>query len=340
MESCNCTFTEVGLESDLGNDAYIEFIVGEEATGCCIGVQIKSGESYVSSDRRTYYLRGDKDHFVYWKSHILPIVGIVFNPSVEKAVWCDITEYLESNPEVIEKGPYRILISSDNEFSRTTFNDFIRHFLKHQVKYREGDNFGRALEYFADVRDVQKCLEGMKALFFFHRNRKATWYYLISSFGGIENKFLRNQLTIYLGHIPGHPDILWYNSNIIDQDIRNYSLSLIEEKFGRKEIELLLELVDELGFARGTIGQWVHAIIDIIPNRNRILKSLAFDEHIHEKVRCDSLMLLIYYVQISSANRCIQLITRYLERFPDSNYKDILLEIANTIKEFGSVSFY
>ena len=84
VESSNCTFTEIHSESDLGLDAYIEFILGEEAAGCCIGVQIKSGKSYVSSDQRTYYLRGDKDHFGYWKSLVLPIAGIVFNPSVGK----------------------------------------------------------------------------------------------------------------------------------------------------------------------------------------------------------------------------------------------------------------
>lgn len=340
MESCNCTFTEVGLGSDLGNDAYIELIWGEEATGCCIGVQIKSGKSYVSSDKKTYYLKGDKEHFIYWKSHILPIAGIVFNPSTENAVWCDITEYLESNSEVIEKGPYRIPISSNNGFSKNTFNDFVGHFLKYQAKYKEGDNFSRALEYFADVNDIQKCLEGMKALFFFHRNRKATWYYLISSFANIESKFLRTQLTIYLAHIPGHPDILWHDRNIINEDTRKYSLSLIKERFRRKEAESLLELVDELGFARATIGQWIHAIIDVIPNRNRILRSIAFDGQIDEKVRCDSLMLLIYYVQTSSTDRCIQLITRYLWKFPDSIYKDILLEMVNIIEEFGFVSFY
>ena len=340
VESCNCTFTEVDLGSDLGFDAYIEFISGEEATGCCIGVQIKSGKSYVSSDQRTYYLRGDKDHFGYWKSHVLPIAGIVFNPLERKAAWCDVTEYLESNSEVIEKGPYQIPISSNDEFGKNTFNDFIRHFLEYQIKYKEGDNFGRALQYFADVRDTQKCFEGMKALFFFHRNWKATWYYLISSFANIENKFLRTKLIICLGHIPGHPDILWFDSNIINEDTRKYALSLIKERFGRKETEFLLELVDELGFARATIGQWVHAIIDVIPNRNRILKSITFDEQIDEKVRCDSLMLLIYYVQISSPERCIQLIKAYLSRFPVSGYADTLLEMAKIIKEFGSVSFY
>ncbi len=340
VESCNSTFVEVSFGSDLGNDAYIEFISGEEATGCCIGAQIKSGASYISSDQQTYYIRGNKEKFAYWKTHILPVAGIVFNPSAEKAVWCDITEYLESNPEAVQKGPYRIPISSNNEFSRNTFCDFLKHFLRYQEQYKSGDNFSRALECFADAENTQNCFDGMKNLFFFHRNRKATWYYLISAFSNIENRFLRSELAICLAHIPGHPDIFWYDGNIIDDPIRKYAISLIKKRFERKEVELLLELVDEMGFARGAIGEWIHSIIDVVPNRNRILELIAYDEKLDEKIRCDSLMLLIYYVQISSAKRCIQLLKAYLDRFPDSAYRDALREMVVAISEFGYVSFY
>jgi len=341
VESCNCTFREIDLSNDIGNDAYIEFVLGEEATGCCIGVQIKSGESYVSNNQQTYYLRADKDHFEYWKSHILPIVGIVFNPLENEAVWCDITEYLENNSETIENGPYQISISADNEFSKNTFHDFIKYFLKYQEKYKKGDNFGRSLEYFADVKNIQKCLEGIKSLFFYHRNRKATWYYFITTFSNIKDEFLRTQLAICLAHIPGHSDIMWHKNNIIDEDIRKYAFSLIKETFGRKEVELLLELIDEEnGFSRGAIGEWIHAIIDIVQNRNHILKSIAFDEHIAEKIRCNSLMLLIYYTQIDSSDRCIQLISNYLGKFPNSEYVGTLVEMINIIKEYGCVDFY
>ena len=340
VESRNSTFNEIAFGNDIGNDAYIEFIFGEEATGCCIGVQIKSGKSYISNDQKIYYLRADKDHFEYWKSHILPIAGIVFNPLEEKAVWCDITEYLENNSEVIEKGPYQIPISADNELSKNTFHDFVKHFLKYQEKYKKGDNFGRSLEYFADVKDIQKCFEGIKSLFFYHRNRKATWYYFITSFSNIKNEFLRTRLAICLAHIPGHPDILWHKNNIINQDTVKYALSLIKEIFGRSEVELLLELVDEQSFGRGAIGEDIHAIIDALPNRKSILKSIAFDEHINEKIRFNSLILLVYYTQINYPHRCIQFISSYLRKFPNSMYKNILVEMINIIEEYGCIDFY
>lgn len=341
VESCNSTFKEIDLSNDIGNDAYIEFILGEEATGCCIGAQIKSGKSYVSNDKRTYYFRTDKDHFEYWKSHILPIVGIVFNPLEKRAVWCDITEYIENNPEVIEKGPYQISVSAGKEFSKNTFHDFIKHFLKYQKRYKKGDNFGRSLEYFADTKDTQRCFEGIKSLFFYHRSRRAIWYYFITSFSNIKNEILRTQLAVCLAYIPGHMDILWHRNNVIDEDTRKYALSLIKERFGRKEVELLLELVDEEnGFSRGSIGEWIHAIIDIIPNRPNILKSIVFDNCTDEKIRYGSLILLIYYIQKDSPDKCIHLISNYLRKFPNSMYADALEETINIIKEYGCVSFY
>ncbi len=341
VESGNCTFREIDLSNDIGNDAYIEFILGEEATGCCIGVQIKSGKSYISNDQKTYYLKADRDHFEYWKSHILPVAGIVFNPSGNRAVWCDIREYIENNSEIIEKGPYQVPISADNEFSKNTFHDFIKYFLRYQEKHKKGDNFGCSLEYFANVKDIQKCFEGIKSLFFYHRNREATWYYFVISFSNIENEFLRAQLAVCLAYVPGHGDIFWHKNNVINEGTRRYALSLIKEKFGRKEVELLLGLVDEEnGFSRGAIGEWVHAIIDVVLNRNSILKSIAFAEHIDEKIRCDSLMLLIYYIQNDSPDKCIELISSYLKKFPNSTYANTLIVIIENIKKYGCLSFY
>ncbi len=52
VEGHNCIFQEIDVENDIGNDAYIELIEREEATGICVAVQIKSGPSYVSRDGR------------------------------------------------------------------------------------------------------------------------------------------------------------------------------------------------------------------------------------------------------------------------------------------------
>lgn len=41
VERQNSTFQEIDLHNDLGNDAYVEFVVEENTTGCCVALQIK-----------------------------------------------------------------------------------------------------------------------------------------------------------------------------------------------------------------------------------------------------------------------------------------------------------
>lgn len=67
VESQNSTFQEVELHNDLGNDAYVEFVVEESATGCCVALQIKSGASYRTASGG-YAFQADRSHFEYWAS--------------------------------------------------------------------------------------------------------------------------------------------------------------------------------------------------------------------------------------------------------------------------------
>ena len=340
VESQNCVFQEIDLENDVGNDAYIEFIQEEDSTGCCIAVQIKSGASYVARNGDSFILKADKEHFVYWDSHILPIGAIIYDPRSNKAAWCDVTEFLESNPKVIERGPYNISIPASQEFSGKTFNEFRNRFLKYREQYKRDSNFGEALEKFARRDDLEGCLDGLRSLFSFHRQRNASWYYLISSFRNFRNHPLLRTLVIALCHIPGHGDIFWHKGNITDEPIRKTALSFMKEQFDRNDVISLLEAVDENGFERGSIGQCVHAIVDVVKGRDENLVSIAFDESIAEETRFSAILLLIYEKQFSSTSVCIRYIEDYLRKFPASIHKPELRELSHMIQQYGCVSFY
>lgn len=70
---------------DIGHDGNVE--------GIEIKVQIKSGESYFNGNN--VFIKGDKKHFEYWERHILPTIGIVYNPKNKILYWTNISEYLE-----------------------------------------------------------------------------------------------------------------------------------------------------------------------------------------------------------------------------------------------------
>ena len=93
VERHNCTFQEIDLQNDLGNDAYVEFVAEESATGCCVALQIKSGPSYRAAGGR-YGFQSDSDHFEYWASHTLPVLAIIVDPEMSRAAWVDITDHL------------------------------------------------------------------------------------------------------------------------------------------------------------------------------------------------------------------------------------------------------
>ena len=62
-------------ESDYGIDAHVELIEGERATCRLLGVQVKSGPSYLTeSIGDNFVFRTDAKHVNYWTNHALPVL--------------------------------------------------------------------------------------------------------------------------------------------------------------------------------------------------------------------------------------------------------------------------
>ena len=99
---------------DVGIDGFIEVFEDGTATGIICGVQIKSGDSFVSDDGIKFTFQSDQDHFGYWARCSFPVIGIVFSPKYKKSVWFDITGL--STDERIINGPYSITL----EYGRKT----------------------------------------------------------------------------------------------------------------------------------------------------------------------------------------------------------------------------
>lgn len=336
VEGNNCIFQEIELENDVGNDAYIEFIVNEESTSFCIAVQVKSG---TSSKRKKYYsLKSDKDHFEYWNNHNLPICGIVFDTQNQVAVWVDITHYLEENTEKIKSGPYSIPIQHNSILNRDNFMEFVDYYLKYQDVYKNDSNFCKSLDYFASLNNEMLMYDGAKSLFFNHRNRNITWFVLINCYSTVDYKLLFD-LTLILCHVPGHGDIWWSDKNIINDTVRTYAKQLIQNMFKKNEVTRLLSVVDENGFGRGTIGQCVESIISIIPDKTEILKEITFDYTIDEDKRIEALILLLYYIS-ENKTICEEILNEYLHKNPHSIHKEIVYLFIEQLNEYGEINIY
>jgi hypothetical protein len=337
VERQNSTFQEIDLHNDLGNDAYIEFVVEESATGCCVALQIKSGASYRSGSDR-YAFHSDRDHFEYWAAHTLPVLAVIFDPERERAVWVDITDHLRANPSVVADGPYTIY--AEHDFSEPTFPEFRNHCLRYREEYGRESNFGRALESFSVRDDVERCFDGLGALFAYHRHHLATWYYLISCISNYRGHPILRPLVARLCHVPGHGDIFWSNRNTIDEEVRRGARLMMRERFDRRDALTLLSTIDDAGVDRGTIGQCVHALVDTMEDTSGVMESIATEANQDDRIRHSAILFAVSSAQERSASEAIALLGRIRPSVNDSDLIAVIDWLEADLRQYGYVSFY
>lgn len=107
-------------ESDYGVDAHVELIENEKPTGRLLGIQLKTGKSYLAEKTASGCIfRTDSEHFEYWTNHSLPIIIALCDPDKSIVYWNFISN---ENAEKTGKGlkivvPFnkRVDINSANE---------------------------------------------------------------------------------------------------------------------------------------------------------------------------------------------------------------------------------
>jgi len=112
-------FREVACH-DVGIDGFIEVVHEGRATGILIGVQVKSGDSFVRKDGKTFTLPTNPGHLMYWAGCMFPVIGIVHAPATGVTSWIDITSHCTE--ERIDRGPYTLSwrLGTDNLLTPTT----------------------------------------------------------------------------------------------------------------------------------------------------------------------------------------------------------------------------
>jgi len=333
--ACNCVFQTIEQQNDIGNDAYIEFVIDEASTGCCIAAQIKSGSSYVQGGK--FVIPADEKHFEYWRSHILPICGIVYDPESGMARWVDITGHLAQLKTQLVS--FTIHVPEENLFDEDHFEIFRKHFLEYRSRFSDAAHFGNTLADFAQLDDLPRCRNGIRALFSFHRNRIETWYFVIATMSSFRDHPLLTMLAATLCHVPGHMDIFWGPGNIISEPVRKQAELLLKRMLSRDLVLTLVSAIeDEGGIGRGTIGQCVHSIVALTPNRRTSLESIILDGSVPERLRYWVLILLVEYEQYRDVGYCIAITRRVAGSFSEDD-QDRLSGLEEALRKHGYVDF-
>lgn len=339
INECKGIFNKVDGSNDVGIDGYVEFVQDESVTGLCIGVQIKSGVSNQTKNEDSAVIKSDRAHFEYWLNHSLPIAGIVYLPSETKAYWIDITEYLQKNPSLVEHGPYTIKVDKSNPFDIESFGRFFNKFLYYKDAYRKEWNLARSLKGIVDFKPKSERFDAIKALFYYHRDCKETWYYLIQLFRRENDSDIQRLLIYTMIHLIGHGDIYWHKKNIIPGDISAYGKLEIKTTFGQKEILKLISHIDENGVSRGSFGQSVYPILDLVPEKYQALKNIILDSSTNDETRSWAGVIVINDFQKHDVQRAIYFCDSMIDNFPHSAYLDWFQNIKQALVEFGYVDF-
>jgi hypothetical protein len=291
VESEGCLFHKIELENDLGIDAIIELAEREAPLHKRIAVQIKSGQSYYNTGSEECLIPIE-NHREYWVNYELPVIGIIFVPSLGRAFWVNIKPYLSRFPRA---SVIRFIASEANRLDSATFHTLFLPALLHEVPIL---SLEQALELLRSGKQDESYL-GLHVLFRGFPNEFATWESMINYFIGNDPEVIPPVLIYYLSHIPWHGDIAYLGEKIT-QPIEDFAKELLQ-RFGRNEVIKLLGFIDpENGISRGAVGQSVEALVSFLPNTDQLLKSIACDPSLDLFVReCAALILAMHSAEFA-----------------------------------------
>lgn len=287
VEKNNCIFHEIHHENDYGNDAFVELVDGQQVTGRCVGVQIKAGDSYLTTS--TCRIPYTAKQATYWSNHSLRVLGVVYDPGQQVAYWINLGA---RSKNLSTTGT---LTFDRSEFRRLTEDTFGAIVLPLLLGKRAILTQERARSYAVSAEPEAKAI-GLRTLLYDHHNSLDTWKFfhqlLIDPPAGEPNPFLAHALA----HIPWHGDIAWFGGEI-DERVRKQVRGEMNH-WGRPELQGLLAMMDENGIERGSVGQSVYAIIDqAVDAADAKLVEIAFDRGTHREIRERALYLLCFVKQ-------------------------------------------
>ncbi len=312
-------FRKLPEETDLGIDGLIEFVENEIATGVQVGVQIKTGASYLvqRSNSKQFEVRVSKKDLNYWNMQEISTALIVYDPETKLSGWLDVTDYIRCNPDSLKQQYTTLSIDSTAKpFSIATFQgEFKATFQLHRLEANLFD--------YADLttsHEPKDKFRGLSGLLHHPKSRfsRLTCSLLLQHLFYHDNG-LRSAVSDILSRYLPHPEVGF----VPPQDIRNYVVSEIN-KFGKYEVSRLLETAwfdEENLMQRGSLGQSVGVIITHIPGYEQHLCELTKDSSQSYEVRWGAVTLAGEF----GMNEVIKCIARNFHRVNWGNVQEAAL---------------
>lgn len=330
LEAANLVVQLVDTENDIGRDAFVEMVDGTDVTGGVVCIQVKSGPSYFHDDR--WVIPGRPEDFLLWQESTVPFMGIAHDPATGALRWVDLSYAARiSDPYVSPraKGPFGLDAVPIPEANRLDLDptEFVAS--AHAAVGRIAGIPARAL-----LSDDAGIVEVGVADAFAHARQDVTALLLVGALFRRLPKGARGLALTVLAMATRHPDIGWTRGNWIPDGIKREFEARC--RWSRDDVEAILEMIDERGIERGSVGQNVFHVLELDRSLGDRLFEVASDTKRASGARFWAAAILLYQAEYDAP----LLLARMRRRAPDLAGLDGFSELASVIQEHGCVDLF
>lgn len=250
----------VPTERDIGIDGFVQVTDdGGKPTGDVFAVQVKSGASYLRSTGGAVPVDGHGD---LWRQASSPVIAVVHDTASGAMWWSNASDALDHNPKLTKVAVTTRLPEGDEDVM-----PLLRSVRLH-ADFRIGVPRGLGS---TDVDE--QVAAAWQSLFLGSRSSHALIALrrvLVSL-----DPVARAHAVEALGHCTPHPDIFWTKDTLLPTAIRDEVRSTF--RWSLEEVVALLEVIDENGIDRGSVGQSMYMLIFEDPGCTAVLRRGALE---------------------------------------------------------------
>ena len=248
----------VPTERDIGIDGFVQVTDDEgEPTGDIFAVQVKSGASYLRATGGSVPVG---DHRDLWTKAGSPVVVIVYDPATGELWWANASDALARDQKLTTIAATTRLPADDRDVM-----PLLRSVRLH-ADFRIGVPRG------IGSTDVDEQVTAAWASLLLGSRSSHALIALRRVLVSLD-VVARAHAVESLAHCTPHPDIFWTKDTLLASSIRDEVCATF--RWSVDELIALLEVIDENGIDRGSVGQSVYMLIFEDPGCSALLRNGA-----------------------------------------------------------------
>lgn len=249
----------VPTERDIGIDGFVQVTDDGKPTGDVFAVQVKSGASYRRATGGVVPVDGHRE---LWQNSSSPVIAVVHDPATGAMWWANASNALDHDPSLTTIAVNTVLPAGDEDVMP----------LLRSVRLHADFRLGVPRGIGSTHVDEQAAAAWQSLLLGFRSSHAliALRRVLVSL-----EPAARAHAVESLAHCTPHPDIFWTKDTLLPRAVRDEVCATM--RWSLDELAALLEVIDENGVDRGSVGQSMYLLIFEDPGCAALLRRGAVE---------------------------------------------------------------